>query len=112
MFKKLFRIYGTASTTFIVVIGTLTFGVAIYFIYLKTPSFWWKLEDDITSNKALMNEVGGLKEIQFKYADSLDADNPFRITVVGECDSALIVMRGFYTKDRYTLSDTIIRKCK
>jgi hypothetical protein len=106
------RLYNKASLLFIVVVGAVLLATTFYFFYWKTPSFYWKLDESITSNKMLMDKIGGWKEIQFKYADSLETDNPFRITVVGECDSASIVIRGIYTKNNYTLTDTTIHKCK
>lgn len=108
----LFRLYNKASLLFISVVGTLLIATAFYFIYWKTPSFYWKLDESITSNKMLMDRIGGWKEIQFKYADSLETDNPFIITVIGECDSSSVVIRGTYTRNNYTLTDTIIHKCK
>jgi len=110
--KNLFRIYNKASLIFLIAVSALLCVTAFYFIYFKTPSFYWKLDEGITSNKALMSKIGGWKEIQFKYSDSLSTHNPFRITVIGECDSASIVIRGFYDDDKYTIKDTILHECR
>jgi hypothetical protein len=110
--KNLFRLYDNASVIFIVATGLLLSVAAFYFIHWKTPAFYWKLDERITSNKALMSKIGGWKQIQFKYSDSLATNNSFRITVVGECDSASIIIRGFYDDDKYTIRDTILHECK
>ena len=110
--KNLLYLYKKASLIFIIVVGTLLSVTAFYSLYLRTPSFYWVLDEGITSNKALMSRIGGYKEIQFNYSDSLSTDNPFRITVIGECDSASIVIRGFYDDNKYTIKDTVLYECK
>ncbi len=112
MLGKIFRFYNKASWIFLIFGMLLTFGTAFYFIDIKPPRFGITLMDDITDNKALMSKIGGWKESQFLFSDSLAKKNLFKIIVIGNCDSSFVVIKGTYTNNQYIISDTALHRCK
>lgn len=72
-------IYHKFSTLFVVGGCAVCFGVAVYFIYLKPPSFGQKLQDRLTNNPVLMQRIGGWETAEFQFTDDKKQDNTFTI---------------------------------
>lgn len=86
-------------------------GGAGYFIFIRTPRFLFAIKDGLLENSQLMGTIGEEEGYNLWYSGDEVSNRTFRVTINGRCPEASLTVRGTYTDEAHTVTDTVLVKC-
>lgn len=83
----------------------------MYVVFVRTPRFLFAVKEGLLENSQLMGLIGEEEGYDLWHSGDEAPHRAFRVKIKGRCPEASITVRGTYTDQAYTVTDTVLVKC-